>query len=135
MNINEAKQLLLKNGYEVINESHVQGHCARCGDELWSDEAYLTYRGKRYCEECYDKLDKKSIYKLAIIPYTDITNNKGYRIKLNLSDCYLDNYKEVEKYAIKKVEEKFKTGVYGEEWKDKFEHSRIIINKHRIEIY
>ena len=135
MNINEAKQLLLKNGYEVINESHVQGQCARCGDDLWSDEAYLTYRGKRYCEECYDELDKKSIYKMAVVPYTDITNNKCYWIKLNLSDCYLDDYKEVKKYAIKKVEEKFKTGVYGEERKDKFEHRRIIIDKYRVELY
>lgn len=132
---NEAKQLLKQNGYEGINESHVQGHCAGCGEELWSDEAYLTYGGKRYCEMCYDELDKKSKYKWAIVPYTDITNNKGYRVKINLSDCYLDSYKEVENYAIKKVEEKFKTGVYGEEWKDKFEHRRIIINKHRVEIY
>lgn len=135
MNINEAKQLLLKNGYEVINESHVQGHCARCGDELWSDEAYLTYRGKRYCEECYDELDKKSLYKMAIVPYTDITDHKHYRIKINLTDCYLDNYTEIKKYAIKKAEENLKTGVYGEEWKAKFEHMNVFIDKHRVELY
>lgn len=135
MNLNEAKKLLSENGYKVINESHVQGHCAECGDELWSDEAYLTYRGKRYCQSCYDELDKKSIYKLAIIPYIDITDNKRYRIKLNLSDCYLDDYKEVKNYAIKKVEEKFKTGVYGEEWKAKFERMKVFIDKHRVELY
>lgn len=135
MNLNEAKKLLSENGYKVINESHVQGHCARCGDELWSDEAYLTYRGKRYCEECYDELDKKSIYKLAIIPYIDITDHKRYRIKLNISDCYLDDYKEIKNYAIKKVEEKFKTGVYGEEWKAKFDRMNVYIDKHRVELY
>ena len=43
MNLNEAKKILSENGYTVINESHVQGHCAQCGTELWSDEAYLTY--------------------------------------------------------------------------------------------
>lgn len=135
MDLNEAKQLLSKNGYEVINESHVQGHCAGCGDELWSDEAYLTYRGERYCERCYDELDKKSKYKMAVVPYIDITNNKSYRVKINLSDCYLDDYKEIEDYAIKKTKENLKTGVYGEEWKTKFEQKRIIITKHRIQIY
>lgn len=135
MNLDEAKQLLSKNGYEVINESHVQGHCAQCGEELWSDEPYLTYRGERYCEMCYDELDKKSIFKLAVIPYIDITDDKRYRIKLNLSNCYLDKYKEIEEYAIKKAEENFKTGVYGEEWKDKFERRRIFIDKHRVNLY
>jgi len=135
MNLDEAKQLLSKNGYEVINESHVQSHCAECGDELWSDEAYLTYKGKRYCQSCYDKLDKKSKYNIAIVPYTDITNHKHYRVKIKLTDCYLDDYNEIKKYAIKKAEENLKTGVYGEEWKAKFEHMDIFIDKHKIEIY
>ena len=45
MELNEVKDILNENGYLV--ESHLQGHCDRCGIEIFSDEAYYRHKSEK----------------------------------------------------------------------------------------
>ena len=88
MNLNEAKQILERNGYLV--ESHLQGHCDRCGIEIFSDEAYYRHNGKTYCADCHDEVVKPN-GKFEFYSKKDDLSSFGNPVLDACSDYLTDN--------------------------------------------
>ena len=124
MDLNEAKQILENNGYIV--ESHVQGHCANCGEELWSDEGYYEYKGKRYCEDCYERVAKpKGKFREAEIYFKDLDTKQTNNVGIEIRNCPAKTKKAAKEYALKIFDDKRYSGYY-DDWKKRYRNVKIM---------
>lgn len=111
MRLEEALDILNENDYLV--ESHVQGHCANCGEELWSDEAWNEYKGKRYCDSCYEEIARpKGKFREAEIYFKDLDTKQTNNVGIEIRDCPAKTKKAAKEYALKKFQEKIYDGFY-----------------------
>ena len=113
MELNEAKQILERNGYLV--ESHLQGHCDRCGIEIYSDEAYYRHNGKTYCADCYDEVVKPNgKFKFAEIYFIDLDTKQNNNVLIDIKSCPAKTEKAAKEYALKIFDDKIYDGFYDE---------------------
>lgn len=111
-------------------ESHCEGHCPICGNEMWSDEDYceLVIDGdeERVCPTCYDsnkKLKGKFTDSILIIEDPDYgTVNVG----IDMCNCPYLTKKEAKEWATELFYKKAKDGFYDSWDKRKYRQAKVV---------